>query len=666
MSERSSADESSSNADVRKTTLEYLEQIVFVRDTCGDQPWLNDAGDVTWGRTRIVLACYVLSQKFEMAIGLVILLNMGLIVYETDMEAQCYPEYKDCMKSCPFATDQIEWAVISNLTLLIVFTAEALLKGFVLRRKYLRSPWDLLDLFIVLTGWISEADLSPEGVNGSVLRSLRVVKLLRAIRILSAIRELYMLVSGLMSAMKAIFYGSLLLFAMLILFSVVLVQFAHPINSSIQYGPGCPRCPRGFRSVMDSVLTLFQTVIAGDSWGAIGVPLLEEQPWLALLLCTVVVTISLGVTNLILAVIVERAAEARESNTQEKLKEKLRAERDLKEKTETLFRQLDTDGNKKLSAQEVVEAYHNHKNFRDMCDLLNLHDQDLVKLIDGIDSTSSGAVDYEEFCDNIHGISTRDQKVMLALVKASVSIIERRLISLEKIMLRQSIDIRELVTTNCHQANMLKQHAHILKSMDEKLNRILASPHIEDAGCGIAHTGGAPGGPHLFNQKPSREPTMLPVQSFSPAICSEASVPLCTQIAPSEDLQNVLGQLKDLRLILVDMECVCDGIVVKAEEQTAGVAEQIGLLTSVNELLAPPRHVMVSNILPSESLNIVCERVNQLMVNLLQVRKAVRDADRLIGNDKTGLSGSGELLRSIRELAETAYPSPKMTAVAAV
>jgi len=52
--------------------------------------------------------------------------------------------------------------------------------------------------------------------------------------------------------------------------------------------------------------------VAGDSWGAISVPVIENHPWMGVILISIVFTVSLGLMNLMLAVIVERAAEARE------------------------------------------------------------------------------------------------------------------------------------------------------------------------------------------------------------------------------------------------------------------------------------------------------------------------------------------------------------------
>jgi len=94
----------------------------------------------------------------------------------------------------------------------------------------------------------------------------------------------------------------------------------HPANSQIHYF-GCTECTEAFRSVSQSVLTLFKQLIAGDSW-LISFPLFNEEPLSVIIMVAIVVTIMLGVINLILSVIIERAAEARNKNLEDMARHK--------------------------------------------------------------------------------------------------------------------------------------------------------------------------------------------------------------------------------------------------------------------------------------------------------------------------------------------------------
>ena len=54
---------------------------------------------------------------------------------------------------------------------------------------------------------------------------------------------------------------------------------------------------------MDANLLLFKTVIAGDSWGQLAVPVIRAYPYTALLFVGAYLTIVFGVLNLIVAVV---------------------------------------------------------------------------------------------------------------------------------------------------------------------------------------------------------------------------------------------------------------------------------------------------------------------------------------------------------------------------
>ena len=59
-------------------------------------------------------------------------------------------------------------------------------------------------------------------------------------------------------------------------------------------------------------LLLFKTVIAGDGWGEIAMPVIEAHPFTALIFMGAYLTIVFGVLNLIVAVVVDTFADARE------------------------------------------------------------------------------------------------------------------------------------------------------------------------------------------------------------------------------------------------------------------------------------------------------------------------------------------------------------------
>ena len=69
------------------------------------------------------------------------------------------------------------------------------------------------------------------GEELGVGRTLRVVRLLRAGRLLISVPEIYILMSGLTSALKPIIFGSIMLISVIIIWAIIVVEFLHPVNA---------------------------------------------------------------------------------------------------------------------------------------------------------------------------------------------------------------------------------------------------------------------------------------------------------------------------------------------------------------------------------------------------------------------------------------------------
>ena len=67
-----------------------------------------------------------------------------------------------------------------------------------------------------------------------------------------------------------------MLLGALFFWAVISVEILHPVVSNMDFVElGCYKCEERFDSVLSAGLTLFQTIVAGDSWGAISIPLVE-------------------------------------------------------------------------------------------------------------------------------------------------------------------------------------------------------------------------------------------------------------------------------------------------------------------------------------------------------------------------------------------------------
>jgi len=256
-------------------------------------------------------------------------------------------------------------------------------------------------------------------MNLAFLRIVRIARLMRAFRVLRSIRELYLLMNGVLSSMKAMFFGSVLLFTMLVGFAIIMVEWVHPYNSEILYGSCGEECSQAFKSVRYSVITLFKQLIAGGSW-IISFSLFEKEPWLIVLLMITTLTISLGIINLILTVIVERAADAKEKDIQEMARQKCQNQAEAKDELLKLCEYMDQDESGKLTLNDLLTAYSHSHDFRNLMTVMDLQESELQALFEIADRDGSGTVAYDEFCDELLQIKAQDQRMCLAMLRFSV------------------------------------------------------------------------------------------------------------------------------------------------------------------------------------------------------------------------------------------------------
>jgi len=228
-----------------------------------------------------------------------------------------------------------------------------------------------------------------------------------------------------MGSLRAMFFGTGLMFAVIMTYSIILVEWAHPVNSKIVYF-GCDECTHGFKSVWSSMLTLFKQLIAGDAW-VMSFTLFEADPLMAPIMIFIVVSISLGIVNLILAVVVECAAMARERDIQDKARMKASDQKETKNELYDLCKRMDDDGSGTLSKEELFHAFENVHEFSTLMMRLEVQAEDLDQLFRVLDADGSGDLDYEEFCEELVSLKAEDQQTLLILTRFAVQQIQHEI-----------------------------------------------------------------------------------------------------------------------------------------------------------------------------------------------------------------------------------------------
>lgn len=399
---------------------------IFVED--GDpceQPYPH------WHFHRVRLRALFVSKLFETGLCLIILLSAVLMIIETDAHAG---------RRVPPA-----WVPFMNDRLLFVFCFEIGLRLYTFRRKFFHSLRNLVDVSVVSAD-VASAVYESSATNlppVSILRLLRLVRLLRAVRVLRAIPQAHLMITGMVTSAKATICGSVALAVIIFPCSVIAVWVIQPVNervaeSGLYEDSGCERCPRAFASVADASLTIFQTVIAGDSWGALAIPVLEEAPWSIWFFLPVFMWISLGVLNLITATIVDSAlAETKESEKLQLAAKEAELVRNMR-RFYHLCRMMDTDESGSLSLPEFELGFETCDEFRHILQAMDINKEDIHVVFSILDEDRSGDVDYKEFAQQLHRLKTDDSHTLLFFIRHYVAEISRN-VSQELLLLRSGL-----------------------------------------------------------------------------------------------------------------------------------------------------------------------------------------------------------------------------------
>ncbi|CAE8610836.1 unnamed protein product [Polarella glacialis] len=181
----------------------------------------------------------------------------------------------------------------------------------------------------------------------------------------------------------------------------------------------CPFCQHALSWLMRANLLLFQTVIAGDSWGRLATPVIEAYPWTAIIFMGSQLMVVFGVQNLVVAVVVDTFAVQRQKDVVEFAQEMDADQDDDKKFLRRIFTKIDEDGSGDLSFKELMHGARTVPEFQSRSRVMDIDEGDLTQLFQMLDGDDSGTVEPEEF---INAISRwmHDSKTANRFVKYNV------------------------------------------------------------------------------------------------------------------------------------------------------------------------------------------------------------------------------------------------------
>lgn len=402
-----------------------------------------------WSSLRKTSAVLTTDARFDCFIGALVMINLIIVVIQTDLSVGGKHD------AHPF----IEGA---STTLLLCFTLEAGLRLFAFRRAYFSSGWNVLDLGIILMDWTAEviallSEPLPSVASVRIIRLVRALRVLKTIRTVPIFRELYIMLHGFFSALRAIAWATVLLMVVLTLWSILAVEFIRPLSAQLAeegvYGD-CERCTRAFDSVSAATLTFIQQIVAGDSWGVLTVPIMEHFPGTIPIFMLTFITVELGLMNLILSVIVEKAREAQSEDLKFQVQQRQGQLMEARKEILLICEQIDEDESGCLSLEELERGWDSIPEFREHMTVLDLHKADMSTVFMVMDEDGSGSVAYDEFVDQLIRMKSRDANLVMVFMQYQLKEVRKNMEHHSSSMKDIMRDLQVLRSSSCLSVNL--------------------------------------------------------------------------------------------------------------------------------------------------------------------------------------------------------------------
>ncbi|CAE8656641.1 unnamed protein product [Polarella glacialis] len=324
---------------------------------------------------------------------------------------------------------------------------------FVLRWRFFKDGWGFDFLVVLVDLTLGVLDLILGAVPGlTFLRFFRLGRILRVFRITKMFPELSFLIAGMASSFRAIFWGTIMVYIMITMWAMVAVYWIHPVNRRVLekgfYDPS-DRNIHAWSSVWNAVVTLSQTVVFGDSWGASAICIIEEEPTAFVFFLMVFSSVSLAAMNLILAGIVDSGAQAREEALEvrnyAKREKKIEAEIAQQERLLGLCKKLDYDDSGSLTMDELMDGFEQNKDFRDAMAELDVDRGDMDVFFSVIDKDASGEIDYAEFLTLVNHARNQASQQVLTYVKFAVTDMRKQVIEGQNLMRKELAALKKVL-----------------------------------------------------------------------------------------------------------------------------------------------------------------------------------------------------------------------------
>eukprot|EP00930_Biecheleria_cincta_P001107 TRINITY_DN102272_c0_g1_i1.p1 TRINITY_DN102272_c0_g1~~TRINITY_DN102272_c0_g1_i1.p1 ORF type:complete len:547 (+),score=90.04 TRINITY_DN102272_c0_g1_i1:363-2003(+) len=291
--------------------------------------------------------CYALfsSQRWDQAIGIIVILNCLFIGAEIDLS--------DLVPEKVFS--------VLEITCLVIFCSEVILKFYVFRCLYIKSFWNLFDIFIVVSGVASfladhYVKLS-QSRTVTMFRFTRLLRLVRMIRLTVQFHSIWVIVNGMLNSFYTCASALIVTVSLLYFFGILAVTIMSGDEfEGVLWSP-YETVHQRFRDTRNSMLSL-SAFFAIDAMSEKGYLLYKAQPLTIFFIVAIVILIPIVLLNLITATLVELCLDKSSDADYRRATQQLKFDK-LCYNLEDIFIQIlsgTSEGIKRLEQKEAAEA----------------------------------------------------------------------------------------------------------------------------------------------------------------------------------------------------------------------------------------------------------------------------------------------------------------------
>mmetsp|Transcript_3069 Transcript_3069/g.6901 ORF Transcript_3069/g.6901 Transcript_3069/m.6901 type:complete len:464 (-) Transcript_3069:130-1521(-) len=318
------------------------------------------------------------------------------------------------------------------------FLGEILIRILCLGRKFFKDAWQVLDFTVVVLAVIDTFALAIDGNGGklrllTILRILRLIPAVRLVRSWSVFKELWLLVGGLVTSIKAL--GWVFMVLVLILY-VCAIFITTEVGQHDEYSTGPSYdgevWPHGeyFGTVPRSMLTLFQ-VITLDGWcDDIVRHVIFRQPAMAPFFVLFLFVTAFGIMNVVVGVIIENTLTAAQV-ANARVEQQATAERaKAMDELQAFLEFSDSECTGMISREEFHAAAQSTSVQRHL-QAIGLEFEELEELLQLLDYEDRGSVELSRFVAAMRQLVGSARRRDIVQVEVTVGTLAQQIDSLE-------------------------------------------------------------------------------------------------------------------------------------------------------------------------------------------------------------------------------------------